>query len=568
MTEAAGPHGLDVFAARIRAAVAAALGIAADEARLEIPKQPAFGEFAFPCFHAARARRGNAAELARGLAEKLRIPGIAATAAGPFVNFRVDRTELAAEVLRAACSPGFGGGSGGGTVIVEFSSPNIAKPMHVGHLRSTVIGAALARLFSHLGHRVVRINHVGDWGSQFGKLVAAWRRWGDEAALERDPIRHLLDLYVRYHEQEGLDPELDAEARAAFRELESGAGGPVRAAWRRFTDLSLREFSRVYRRLGVEFDLVRGESWYEDQLDATLRWLRERGVVEESEGAWIVDLRGAGIETPCLVRTAHGTTLYATRDLAAARSRWEEFRFDLALYVVGSEQRLHFEQLRAVLRRAGCDWAGRIEHVPFGLVRLAEGKLSTRQGRVLLLGDVLDRAVELAAEIVREKNPDHPDPARAAEEIGLGAVVFHDLKHQRTKEVVFDWREVLSYEGDTGPYLQYTHARYCSILRKAGRPAPEPAAVDPALLADAGELMVELGRFPGAVREAAERREPMLLAQQLLRIAWAGNAFYRDRRVLGAERPVEDARLAAVAALRATLGLGLRLLGAPAPEEM
>jgi len=561
-------HGLDRFEARIRTALAAALEIPLEEVRLDRPRQAGHGEFALPCFPFARQRGGNPAALAGELAGRLEVAAVTATAAGPFLNFRVDRRALAAAILEDARRPDFGAAAVGETTLVEFSSPNIAKPMHVGHLRSTVLGAALARLFAHLGHRVVRINHLGDWGSQFGKLVAAWRRWGDEAALEQAPIPHLLELYVRYHREEEADTALQEEARAAFQELESGAENEARAIWRRFTELSLREFQKVYDLLGVEFEHHRGESWYEAHLDETLDWLRACGVLEESEGAWIVDLESEGIRTPCLVRTTHGTTLYATRDLAAARQRWEEYAFDRCLYVVGAEQRLHFEQLKAVLRRCGCHWADRIEHIPFGLVRFPEGRLSTREGRVLRLTEVLDRAVDLARGIIAEKNPEHPDPERAAREVGIGAVVFHDLKHQRTREVVFDWDEVLSFEGDTGPYLQYTHARCCAILRKAARPAPPSGEVDPEVLAGDEELLVALGRFPAAVREAAAKREPMLLAQQLLRIGTAGNAFYRDRRVLGTEAPVESARLAAVDAIRSTLALGLGLLGVPAPAEM
>lgn len=562
------PQGLDRFAERIRVALAARLDCAPEEVRLEKPKQAAHGEFAFPCFQAAKARKSNPAQLAAELADELELQEVRPSAAGPFLNFCVDKTALAAAVLGDARREDFGGGRGGRTILVEFSSPNIAKPMHAGHLRGTVIGAALARIFFHLGENVVRINHLGDWGSQFGKLVAAWNRWGDEAELTAHPIRHLLQLYVRYHEEEKQDPTLDAEAKQAFQALERGEENEVREVWRRFTHESLKEFDKVYQRLGIEFDFVRGESWYEDKLEATLRWLETEQVLEPSQGATIVDLEAHGISTPALVKTAHGTTLYITRDIAAARSRWEEFAFDLALYVVGAEQSLHFDQLKGVLARCGCSWSERIEHLPFGLVRLTEGKLSTREGRVLLLADVLDRAVELAAEAVAQKNPEHANAEQAAQEVGVGAVVFHELKSARTKEVVFDWKEVLSFEGDTGPYLQYTHARCCAILRKAGRPAPPRDEVDAALLAEDGELLVALGRFPAAVREAAEKREPMILAQHLLRVAGAGNAFYRDRRVIGSEPAVESARLTAVDALRNTLALGMKLLGVPAPDAM
>lgn len=561
-------HGLDRFEGRLRDALGALLGVPAAEVVLERPRQEGMGEFALPCFRFAAAAGTKPPALAADLAERLQVADVSAVAAGPFLNLKVDDAALARAVLADARAADFGVARQGLVTIVEFSSPNIAKPMHIGHLRSTVIGAALARICARLGHRVIRINHLGDWGSQFGKLVAAWNRWGSESLLEQDPIQHLLDIYVRFHAEEAQDPRLAEEARRAFQELEAGADNATRAAWKRFTTLSLREFARVYARLGVEFDHLRGESWYEDRLPGLLAWLESCGVTENHDGATIVRLDELGIATPCLVRTAHGTTLYATRDLAAAKSRWEEFAFDQALYVVGNEQSLHFQQFKAVLKRCGAAWESRIEHIPFGLIRLAEGKLSTREGRVLLLSDVLDRAVELARAAVEEKNPGHPDKARAAEQVGVGAVLFHDLKHQRTKDVIFDWKEVLSFEGDTGPYLQYTHARCVSILRKAGR-APSADADATLIAADARDLLVALGRLPAALREAGAKREPMVLAHALLKIGGAGNAFYREHRVLGAGTPaLEDARLAVIDALRNALAIGLGILGVPAPEEM
>jgi arginyl-tRNA synthetase len=569
MPDPAAPHGLDAFAAPIRTALGSALGLDPDTIQLERPKNEQHGEFALPCFRFAKAAGKNPAQLAGDLADSLKIDEVSASAVGPFLNFQIDRAALARQVLHDAGNEGFGRAADDELSIVEYSSPNIAKPMHVGHLRSTVIGAAMARLFDHLGHQVVRINHLGDWGSQFGKLLAAWKRWGEEAELQADPIGHLLKLYVAYHEKEEADPTLDVDAKAGFLALESGEDNEERRLWVRFTELSLAEFQKIYDRLDARFDLLRGESWYEDKLDDTLAWLESCGVVEDSEGARIVDLESEGISTPSLIKTSHGTTLYATRDLAAAKSRWDEFAFARCLYFVGSEQTLHFNQLKAVLKRCGAEWWNRLEHVPFGLVRFAEGKLSTRAGRVLRLQEVLDRAVELAREIVEEKNPEHPDKDTVAEQVGVGAVIFHDLSHARNKEVVFDWKEVLSFEGDTGPSLQYTHARCCSILRKADRAIPRPSEVDPTLLADAPELWVALGRFPSAVREAAEKREPMVLATALLKIGSAGNGFYREKRVLGTGDPaLEGARLAAIDALRRTLALGLGLLGVPAPQEM
>jgi len=562
--------GLDPLADRITSALAPALGVEASALQLERPREEKHGEFSLPCFRFSKAAGKNPAQLAGDLATDFAVDGITAAAAGPFLNFKVEPTLLAATVLEHVRSEAFGRADSDETTVVEFSSPNIAKPMHVGHLRSTVIGAALARIYGHLGHEVVRINHLGDWGSQFGKLVAGWQRWGDATKLEADPIGHLLEIYVRYHNEEKEDESLPADAKKAFQELECGDDNETRKTWRQFTELSLREFQRTYARLGTEFDFLRGESWYEDKLQDTLDFLETANILELDDGAWLVNLESEDIKTPCLVKTAHGTTLYATRDLAAARSRWEEFKFDRCLYVVGSEQILHFRQLKATLKRAGqAEWSERIEHITFGLIRLAEGKMSTRAGLVLTLAEVLDRAAELAREVIAEKNPDLPDADIIAEQVAVGAIVFHDLKHQRQKDVVFDWNEVLSFEGDTGPYLQYTHARCCSILRKAEKAAPAWGEFDPALLPESRDLMVAIGRFPQAIREAAVKNEPMLIAQALLKIGQAGNSFYRNCPVLKAETTeLGDARLAVMDSLRSVLAMGLGLLGVPTPHEM
>jgi arginyl-tRNA synthetase len=562
-------HGLDAFALPIRQAVCAAIDVDLDLISLERPRQEELGEFAFPCFRFAKQARIAPPTLAAKLADELSIDNITCEAVGPFLNFKINANALAQTIITSAQSSAYAGGDEGLTTLVEFSSPNIAKPMHVGHMRTTVIGAALSRIFTHLGHDVKRINHLGDWGSQFGKLVAAWQRWGSEEELNATPIEHLLELYVRYHKEEKEDETLADDSKKSFQELESGEENQTRATWRKFTEISLVEFNKVYARFGIEFDYLRGESWYEDQLNDMITWLDECGVTELSDGATIVDLEEQGIKTPSLVKTAHGTTLYATRDLAAAKSRWEEFAFDQSLYVVGAEQTLHFQQLKAVLYRCGVEWEQRMEHIPFGLIRLTEGKLSTREGRVIALGDVLDRSVELATKSIEEKNPELPNKELVAEQIGLGAIVFHDLKHQRQKDVVFDWKEVLSFEGDTGPYLQYTHARCCSILRRADKDVPSINDIDFSILEGGRELWVAIGRLPQAIREAAIKREPMLIANALLKIAAAGNGFYRDNQVLGTgDANLENSRLVAIDTLRKTLALGMRLLGVPAPQEM
>ena len=563
---------MQVFIDRIQSAMAGATGLAREDIRLESPRDEELGDLAFPCFVLAKTLRKAPPRIAVELAASLssRLESIAVEAAGPYLNFKIDRAALAADVFGRIEREGdrFGGSDEGRgkTVVIDLSSPNIAKPMHVGHLRSTIIGAAIQRLHNALGYRTVGINHIGDWGAQFGKLVCAIDRWGDTVDLEADPIRSLLALYVRYHEEEPNDPTLDQEARRAFRELESGEEGEVRRIWRHLTELSMREFDKIYARLGVSFDLVRGEAFYEPYLESTIERLDAAGITEESQGAKIVDL--SSIEknmAPCLLRKTDGTTLYATRDLAALFHRWDEFAFERCLYVVGSEQKLHFRQLKGVLRRMQLDWEERVEHVPFGLLRLPEGRLSTRKGQVIFLEEVLDQVVLEAQRIIAAKNPNLSDPARVAEQVGIGALIFDDLKRERIRDVTFDIAEVLSFEGETGPYVQYTHARLASILRKAGRGG---AQADLSLLDDAGTILTRLARFPDCVRSAALRAEPSEISTWLLGLCRELNTWYAKNRVLGSEPALEAARLRLIAASKSVIANGLRLLGVAAPEEM
>lgn len=566
---------MDAFTQPLLEALAAATGLPQEDLRLESPRNPDLGDFAFPCFPLAKALRkappAIAAELAPQLAERLE--GISVEATGPYLNFRVDRALLARTVVGAVLAAGEAYGcsdqGAGKTVVIDLSSPNIAKPMSVGHLRSTVIGAALQRLHNALGYTTVGINHIGDWGSQFGKLIAAIDRWGDTVDLEADPIQALLTLYVRYHDEEDKDPELVEAGRAAFRELESGVDGPVRAQWRRITELSLKEFDKVYDRLGVSFDEVRGEAFYEPHLEPTVERIVASGVTEESQGALVVSLTQYDENLPpCILRKTDGTTLYATRDLAAAFHRHELYDFERCLYVVGGDQRLHFRQLKLVLDRMGLEWEPRMEHVDFGMVRLPEGKMSTRRGKVVFLQDVLDEAARRATEIVREKNPDLADPEAVGEQVGVGAVVFNDLKRERVKDISFTWDEVLSFEGDTGPYVQYTHARLASIARKvadAGEGGAEPSWE--ALEEDAS-LVLELGRYPAVLERAAREAEPSMVTQYLLGLCRAVNSWVARSRVLGQDPGVTSARLALANACKSIIGSGLRILGVAAPDEM
>ena len=566
---------MQAFTDAILNALAAESGLDADAFKLERARDPKLGDFAVPCFPLAKALKQAPPAIAADLAAKLpaRLEGITVEAAGPYLNFRIDRTALASTVIGAILDQGQDFGKSdegqGRTIVIDLSSPNIAKPMSVGHLRSTVIGAAIQRLHDHLGYTTVGINHIGDWGSQFGKLVAAMNRWGDTVDIENDPIQALLSLYVRFHEEVENDPSLAEEGKEAFRELESGVDGEVRATWRKLTELSLAEFDKTYKRLGVTFDEVRGEAFYEDHLDATIERIVASGVTETSDDALVVSLTEFNENLPpCILRKSDGTTLYATRDLAAVFHRWELYAFERALYVVGGDQRLHFSQLKMVLQRMQLDWEPRMEHIDFGMVRLPEGKMSTREGKVVFLEDVLDEAARQAGEVIAEKNPGLANAAKIAEQVGVGAVVFNDLKRERVKDIAFTWEEVLSFEGDTGPYVQYTHARLASIARKAAEAEEGGAEPDWNALEDAGPLVLALGRFPDVVQRAAKNAEPSELTQYLLGLARETNSWIAKSRVLGQEPAITAARLLCANACNSVLGNGLRILGVPAPEEM
>jgi len=570
------------FADTIVQALAAAAGVAPAEIKVEAPRDPTLGDLAVPCFTLAKALKLAPPAAASALAAKLaELPGLSVVATGPYLNFKVERALLARTVVGEIESRGGAYGTSevgrGKTIVLDYSSPNIAKPMHVGHLRSTIIGQALVNLHQALGYRTVGVNHIGDWGSQFGGLVVALRRWKASVDLEADPVRGLLELYQRSKRaaEEG-GPEYDAsfakEAREAWQELESGREGEVRAAWRWVTEVSLRGFARTYARLGIRHDLVRGESFYEPFLAPTFERCERAGITEISDGATIVALKGIDkglAETPCLLKQRDGTTLYATRDLAALFHRWEEFAFERCLYVVGAEQKLHFRQLKAVLKRLEASFEPRVEHVDFGLLLGAgRAKLASRKGDVLVLDDLLDEVVEEALRVIEAKNPDLPRKQEIAEQIGIGALVFNDLKRERIKDVVFDKAEVLSFEGETGPYVQYTHARMASILRKAAAGDQGGAEPDWSALAEAGAVLVRLSRYPDVLRSAADKAEPSELSLHLLGLCRELNNWYVGNRVLDQAPAVTAARLALVRSCKTVLGNGLRLLGVQAPEEM
>ncbi|QZA33925.1 arginine--tRNA ligase [Hydrogenibacillus sp. N12] len=581
------------YAAERLSSVIPDLSVEAIEAALEVPPNPAFGDWAFPAFPLAKTRRKAPPIIAREIAEALTagVSGLRAEAVGGFVNLRLDRATVLPDLLRALSAPEHKAPKvgAGERVIIDMSSPNIAKPFGVGHLRSTVIGRALANLYARLGYTPVRVNHIGDWGTQFGKQIAAYKRWGEAidrdggAEAGKDRIRFYLSLYVRFHEEAERDPSLEAEGRRWFQKLE--AGDPeARRLWQMFVEDSLREFERMYRRLGVEFDRVIGESFYNDRMPAVIDELREKGLLEESEGAMVVRLEDEGLP-PCLILKSDGTTLYATRDLATAIYRHDEMGGDWLVYVVGQEQTLHFKQVFSVLKKMGRTWADRCVHVPFGLLRFAGKKLSTRKGHVIFLEDVIDEAVAKAREIIEEKNPALENKDEVAEAVGIGAIVFGDLKNGRLGDVNFSLEEALNFDGETGPYVQYTHARARTVLARAAEDAdpaalaaakarlesggPLPPSATAALATDAAwAVLGVLDRYPAELRAALERYEPSVVARYALELAKAFNRFYHAERILVPDVDERAAKLVLVERAADVLQDALGLLGIAAPERI
>lgn len=580
------------------------------EITLERPKSGELGDLAFPCFRAAKQLGKNPVQLSQELAGSITIEGAALVAAGPYLNLKLAPETRAQAVLGAILEaplnqPYGSRPTNGKKVIVEYSSPNIAKLFTIGHLRSTMIGHALAQTHQFLGCEVVRLNHLGDWGTQFGTLLAAYTRWAQDgnADLEQDfdwaepapdkrrtPLFRLFQLYVRFHAEEENDPAMRDEARGWFKRLEAG-DAEARRLWSWFRQISLKEFQRIYDRLGVSFDtLEQGEAFYEDQLAPTMQRLTEAGLlVEGDKGARIINLEDVGIATPCLVQKGDGTSIYATRDLAAALYRKQAYDFDRCLYVVGTDQVLHFQQIFAVLDKLDPWFKGRMLHTPFGMVKLPEGKMSTRKGNVIFLEDVLDEARERVAAIIEEKNPDLKDKAAVSEMLGMGAVVFFDAMNDRVKPITFTWDRVIALDGDTGPYVQYAHARILSVLRKAGSgwaakaqvqsitgpflsfpEAQLPGSSEGLAAPEAQALLFELAGLPQAIAAVADGCMATPLARQLVAVARSFSGYYTNCPILAPENEpeVREARLALCVATARVLRQGLFLMGIQAPEEM
>ncbi|KAF1296776.1 arginine--tRNA ligase [Enterococcus sp. JM4C] len=536
---------------------------------LENPKSTDHGDVAFPAFSLAKVYRKAPQQIAADLAGKIDGANFEKIeVVGPYLNFFMSKGMISANVLQTVMEQKshFGDSTVGnhGKVPIDLSSPNIAKPISMGHLRSTVIGNSIGFILEKIGYEPVRINHLGDWGTQFGKLIVAYKKWGSEAAVKENPITELLRLYVEFHEVAETETELNDEARAWFKRLEEDDQEAI-GLWQWFREESLKEFNKIYDMLGVSFDSLNGEAFYNDKMSEITDMLEEKHLLSESEGAEIVDLSAYDLN-PALIRKSDGATLYITRDLAAALYRKRTYDFAKSIYVVGNEQSYHFKQLKAVLKEMGFDWQDEMTHVPFGLITQGGKKLSTRKGKIVLLEEVLNEAIDSAREQISEKNPDLENKEEVAKQVGVGAVVFHDLKNDRLNNFDFTLEEVVRFEGETGPYVQYTHARAMSILQKAGY--EENAAKNLQLNdEESWEIIKLIQKYPETILLAAEKYEPSVIAKHAIKLAQAFNKYYAHTKIL-VDDEQKEARLALVHAVAILLKEDLRLLGVQAPNKM
>ncbi len=542
-------------------------------ALLETPPKPELGDFAFPCFRLAKTMHKSpniiAEDLKHAIGDSLDFVD-EIKVQGAYCNFYIKKEFYVRTMLEAACEENFGGSSvgEGQSICIDYSSPNVAKNFHVGHLRTTIIGNSLYKIFSKLGYTVHRINHLGDWGTQFGKLIVAYKTWGSKEAVEERGIAELMDLYVKFHAEAKEDASLIDQARAWFVKMEQGDEEAL-SIWQWFKDISMVEYRRTYELLGVDFDSYNGESFYRDKTQAVVDRIEEAGLLTQSDGAYIVDLSAYDM-APCIIKKADGGSIYATRDLAAIFYRKETYHFVKCLYVTGQEQKLHFSQVFKVVELLGNDWATtQLVHIPYGLVSLDGEKLSSRNGNIIYAEDILLEAISKVKEVIAEKNPNLDNKDEVARTIGVGAIMFHDLYNQRIKDVSFKWENILNFEGETGPYVQYTYAR-CSSLLRAVPDFDEHADIDYSILTDAAsmELLKSISKFPKTVQDAADKYEPFLISRFAIEVAQAFNRYYNSNRINVPEPEVRNARLKLTAVTRKVLREALALLGIGAPEQM
>lgn len=537
---------------------------------IEKPKYSNMGDYAFPCFVLAKSRKKSPKSIAEEITGQLISPLIEKVeAVGGYVNVFLKKElvteQVINEILHSEGKYGSIEGKPNGVVTIDMSSPNIAKPFSMGHLRSTVIGNSLALIFEKRGYEAVKINHLGDWGTQFGKLITAYKKWGDEQKVIDNPIKELLTLYVQFHTEAKIYPELENEGRAWFKRLEDGNEEAV-SLWKWFREESLKDFSRIYELLNIDFDSFAGEAFYNDKMDRIVDMLEDKGLLTTSDQARVVALEEENLP-PCLIKKSDGATLYATRDLAAAVYRYENYHFTRSVYVVGNEQSLHFKQLKLVLEKLGFEWSEEMVHIPFGMILKDGKKMSTRQGKVILLEEVLNESIAMALNNIEEKNPQLTDKQEIANMVGVGAVIFHDLKNYRMNDIEFSLEDMLRVEGETGPYVQYTHARACSILRKGNWNA---SCKNEGFFLE-GEMewkiITVLREFPEAIQRAIDKYDPSQIAKFVVDLSQAFNKYYGEVRILE-EDEQKLSRLKLTLAVSTVLHEGLRLLGVKAPNEM
>ncbi len=566
------------FKQRIAKAVAEVVNIDEKELEsyIEIPKDTNNGDYAFPCFRLAKELKKAPPLIANDIREKMSIDGTIiekVEVVGGYLNFYIYQEQMVKEVLTEIANQNEYGKSEigkGKNIVIDYSAPNIAKPFHIGHLRSTVIGGALYNIYQYLGYHTIGINHLGDYGTQFGKLIEGYKLWGKEYNVEEDPINELTKIYIRINQLCKEDEKVLEQCRMNFKLLEDG-DPYCTEIWEKFRNLSLKEFQKVYDLLGSHFDSWNGEAFYSDKMPEVIEILEKTGKLIESQGAKIIDLEDKGINTPCIIQKSNGSTTYATRDLAAILYRARTYDFDKALYVVSYEQTLHFKQVFEVAKLLGIEekYTKGLKHVPFGMVSLPTGKMSTREGNIVKLEELLNEAVARAKEIIEEKNPQLENKEEVAKKVGVGAVIFNDLANSRIKDEIFDWNQILNFQGETGPYVQYTYVRTKSVLEKAGDiPVIEEIKFDKLLDESSKNIIKILYNFENTLIQVTEKEEPSILSRYLIDLAKAFSNFYNDNKILVEDKDMQKARIYLTFAVGKVLKTGAKLLGIEMPNKM
>ena len=566
------------FKQRIAKAVAEVVNIDEKELEsyIEIPKDTNNGDYAFPCFRLAKELKKAPPLIANDIREKMSIDGTIiekVEVVGGYLNFYIYQEQMAKEVLTEIANQDEYGKSEigkGKNIVIDYSAPNIAKPFHIGHLRSTVIGGALYNIYQYLGYHTIGINHLGDYGTQFGKLIEGYKLWGKEYNVEEDPINELTKIYIRINQLCKEDEKVLEQCRMNFKLLEDG-DSYCTEIWEKFRNLSLKEFQKVYDLLGSHFDSWNGEAFYSDKMPEVIEILEKTGKLIESQGAKIIDLEDKGINTPCIIQKSNGSTTYATRDLAAILYRARTYDFDKALYVVSYEQTLHFKQVFEVAKLLGIEekYTKGLKHVPFGMVSLPTGKMSTREGNIVKLEELLNEAIARAKEIIEEKNPQLENKEEVAKKVGVGAVIFNDLANSRIKDEIFDWNQILNFQGETGPYVQYTYVRTKSVLEKAGDiPVIEEIKFDKLLDESSKNIIKILYNFENTLIQVTEKEEPSILSRYLIDLAKAFSNFYNDNKILVEDKDMQKARIYLTFAVGKVLKIGAKLLGIEMPNKM